>query len=602
MGDHPFEEEAQQYQLPFDDFFVPAPQSTQPKPKARRKTSAKTLKAPVFGASAFSEKTPGEEAQALEVIPEPILPTRWEGLQDQIGNNMVSLLTIIRPIPEAMKVVDAIIRYIKTTNGCQLFVIRADTGSGKTTFLNTLPHYMKDVHFHVSTLDLEILRTEERFSDVLWSLETPKDGSIYLIILEGREEPYRASDAYIQAILSAINRFSRNRRVPLLFVIPTPEDHVARNWCERAQRLGDLIPEAKYYGGSLWYPFPGVPKEMYVDVVEKTVSALNPPHTLYDFGISPDEPEGLAERSTTIGRLMETIAGRISTRRGSTILSLKGERDHVWIVYVAPDLRHFDHTFFLIDSLCMDEKLHVAPLKIVAPESETSSNKNWRQPEEWLKLVSTLKHLDVRLINVPIVTVVAAALASNNNELLKSFKTTPLEKYQSELLREFPQLAQEEPNWWESPLTERKEQIQNARLSLERTNLYSLLRGSPAKGKSGLPESPLTYAQYLHLRQHASEREMHHYIGDVLHSLLKYNPFPGLKGVEIETRFIPEASDPVPDITIRTDTDNYLLEFHFMQKQISASEIARYALKNVISKYQRSLPYLASLLKEIKTE
>jgi ABC-type lipoprotein export system ATPase subunit len=73
---------------------------------------------------------------------------------------MVSLLTIIRPIPEAMRVVDSIIRYIKTTNGCQLLVIRADTGSGKTTFLNTLPHYMKDIRFHVHTLDLEILRTD----------------------------------------------------------------------------------------------------------------------------------------------------------------------------------------------------------------------------------------------------------------------------------------------------------------------------------------------------------------------------------------------------------------------------------------------------------
>ncbi len=116
---------------------------------------------------------------------------------------------------------------------------------------------MKDVHFCVHTLDLEVLRDENQFSDALWSLKTPKDGSIYLIYLEVREEPYRAPDTYIQTILSAINRFSRNRQVPLLFVIPTPEDQVARNWCERAQRLGDLIPEGKYYGGSLWYPFPG---------------------------------------------------------------------------------------------------------------------------------------------------------------------------------------------------------------------------------------------------------------------------------------------------------------------------------------------------------
>jgi len=298
---------------------------------------------------------------------------------------------------------------------------------------------------------------------------------------------------------------------------------------------------------------------------------------------------------------METLAGHMSTRRSSTMFSLKGEQDHVWIVYVAPETRHFDHTFHLVDGLCKDEKLHAAPLKLVTPESETSSSKHWRKPDEWTKLILTLNRLDVRLINLPIVTVVVAALASNNSELLRSFKSTTLRKYRDELLREFPQLAQEDDKWWDTVLSRRKEQKQNARLSLERTNLYSLLKGSPARGRTGLLESPITYAQYLHLRSLTHERELHHFLGDVIYSLFKFNPFPGLKKVEIETPFLPEQSDPVPDVTIRTDTDNYLLEFHFMNKQITASEMARYALRNVIAKYQRSLPYLASLLRDVRT-
>ncbi len=258
---------------------------------------------------------------------------------------------------------------------------------------------------------------------------------------------------------------------------------------------------------------PGVPKELYVEVAEKTVSALNPPHDLYDFGISPDEIDSLAERSGTIGRLMETLAGHMSTRRSSTMFSLKGEQDHVWIVYVAPETRHFDHTFHLVDGLCKDEKLHAAPLKLVTPESETSSSKHWRTPDEWTKLILTLNRLDVRLINLPIVTVVVAALASNNSELLRSFKSMTLRKYRDELLREFPQLAQEDDKWWDAVLSRRKEQKQNARLSLERTNLYSLLKGSPARGRTGLLESPITYTQYLHLRSLTHERELHHFLG-----------------------------------------------------------------------------------------
>jgi hypothetical protein len=37
-----------------------------------------------------------------------------------------------------------------------------------------------------------------------------------------------------------------------------------------------------------------------------------------------------------------------------------------------------------------------------------------------------------------------------------------------------------------------------------------------------------------------------------------------------------------------------------MRKQFTSSEIARYALKNVIEKNMRSLPYLSSLLDSIQ--
>lgn len=40
---------------------------------------------------------------------------------------------------------------------------------------------------------------------------------------------------------------------------------------------------------------------------------------------------------------------------------------------------------------------------------------------------------------------------------------------------------------------------------------------------------------------------------------------PGLKKFEAETPFIEGLTDPIPGVTIRTDTDNYLLEFHFLQ-------------------------------------
>jgi hypothetical protein len=72
-------------------------------------------------------------------------------------------------------------------------------------------------------------------------------------------------------VLANINRFARTKRVPLLFVVPTIEDQVARSWCEHGTKVGDLIPQQKLYGGSRWYNFPGVSKEKYIPIAEETV-------------------------------------------------------------------------------------------------------------------------------------------------------------------------------------------------------------------------------------------------------------------------------------------------------------------------------------------
>ncbi|MFN8476144.1 MAG: hypothetical protein U0822_28500 [Anaerolineae bacterium] len=119
--------------------------------------------------------------ETIQTIPQPLLPTRWEYLQPELEDNKVSLRTIIRPIPEAMQIIRSIIEYLRTTKGCQVLVIRADTGSGKTTFLNTLPHYMQDVTFHLQTIDLQPI-DEHEFGERLWKIETPPN-KINLIVL-----------------------------------------------------------------------------------------------------------------------------------------------------------------------------------------------------------------------------------------------------------------------------------------------------------------------------------------------------------------------------------------------------------------------------------
>jgi hypothetical protein len=528
--------------------------------------------------------------QRVDTIPRLTLPTRWELLQAKIGTDDASLKTIIRPVPEALQNIRNITEYLRTTSGCQVLVIRADTGSGKTTFLNTLPHYMPDEGLFVQSIDLQFVE-EDKFPYELEKITLSQD-NINIIILEGREKPESIPDKYIQIVLANINRFSRQKRIPMLFVIPTIEEPVARSWCDHGVRIGDLIPEHKLYGSSRWYNFPGVKKEGYVDIVRETVRVLNS-QNIEDFGVSTDELNKWAEISPTIGKFIELVATETTNRRASSMITFKGKRDHVWTLFCAPDYKHYDHTYLVLDGLCHDEKLHPSANKIISPEVDTSTAKFWREPAQWAKLVTTINFLDIRLINFSITAVVSAVLAYGDPETIESFKRAKIEDYKVDIPEEM--LANDVK--LDQTLLERRFQVQNVRSSLEKSNLFYLLRGMPAvPSRGGNQEQLRTLAQYIHLLKNVSLTEVHFCIGSALDELLRYYQFPGYIGIETETPLLSTQSDPRPDITIHTESDIYALEFHFFSKQFTSSEVSRYTLRSVVDKYIKSLPYLTSQL------
>ncbi len=150
------------------------------------------------------------DVEVVQTLPQLTLPTRWEHLEPKIVNIAVPIRTIIQHVTQAMNVIREIVEYIRTTSGCQVLIMRADTGSGKTTFLNTLPHYMQDIAFQIQTIDLQTL-DETEFGKKLWNVSL-SDKAVNLIVLEGREKPESITDKYIQIALANINRFSREKR------------------------------------------------------------------------------------------------------------------------------------------------------------------------------------------------------------------------------------------------------------------------------------------------------------------------------------------------------------------------------------------------------
>ncbi len=451
---------------------------------------------------------------------------------------------------------------------------------------------MPDIRFNKQVLELENVEIEE-FNTKIQERSTIPDG-INLFILEGREKPESVTERYVQIALSNINRFARSRRVPIIFVIPTSDPNVARLWCEQGATIGDLIPEGKLYEGSRWYEFSGVNKDQFVDITKETVEALNPNRNLFDY-ISPDEAKELVKTASTIGRYMEIVATQVSSRREQTRIVSRGRREHVWIVFCSPDLRHRDHTYQVVDGLCQDEFLRVSPIKLIPESANTPIERNWRQPDEWAKLIAAVRFLDVRLVNISVVTLVTAALTYGDDNLINSFKQTNLYEYRDEIEREFGKLALP----WDESLIERAQKEENARISMEGSNLYALLRATPASSQRGSDtDNAKVYARYLHLRKIVGDNtsKLHYYLGLALDNLMKYSQYPDFIGVETEEPLIPGQIEPKPDITLHTENDIYIIELHFTRDQITPSEVRRYAIERVVPKYIRGLSYINSQL------
>src|SRR5712692_244628 len=81
-------------------------------------------------------------------FPSLILPHRWEALQAEASKRKVPLKPLISPVKDAIIRVRGELRRIQETGTGRLLVISGVTGSGKTTFLNSLQHFIDGIGIH----------------------------------------------------------------------------------------------------------------------------------------------------------------------------------------------------------------------------------------------------------------------------------------------------------------------------------------------------------------------------------------------------------------------------------------------------------------------
>ena len=504
------------------------------------------------------------------IFPSIILPFRWEALEAEAHKRNVPLKPLIMPVQNAIAEVERELVRIKETGMGKLYVISGVTGSGKTTFLNSLHLFLDDVGVHsIKSMSLD---RRESIEDALAVLRREKDKRS-VVVLEGKEAPGSLKSDDIDVLLTTLNTDFRSgvgRRT--LFVIPTTSQSVAQLIGERAANIGGMTTKDK-----LFFVFNGPSRNEYVSITNDTLRALNESKTLLEYGISDQIAKGIAEASESIGSFMSNCYSEIQKQRASLesfSTALKRKRVHLWMVFCSlEDTARRNHD--IIRSLTVGDFQHAQVKRLLTGDSKEA--KFWEDKQEVFSQAS--QYIDLRIMYLPLRTATAIATAYGHKEFIEQLKKLKLESGDRILKREAVR--------------------DSAQKSLASTAIGSYLR------QEGFVDRDVARRRSIDEKQKEIFREIVKLSSTddkapnamIAACLRDWSKDPELK---ISTQLsLNDNGSLVPDIAIVSPTDIYCLELKWRSSLLHEGEVVRETAERV-KEFAEGLPELKNLLSGLR--
>lgn len=184
------------------------------------------------------------------------VPDRFESLRD-VGEQ--TLRSVITPVETELAKLDDRFEDMSAAGRGGFLILRGDSGSGKSTFLDTVGLFREGV--------LTItLASNDDVADALAAL--PESATPRLVVLEGREALLDVSTPALERSMHAINSFIKGRTGRSTLVVwPTNTDELA----DALSSLGSKIGGSALLGsGGGVVRFSGPPSDQFVGIGERT--------------------------------------------------------------------------------------------------------------------------------------------------------------------------------------------------------------------------------------------------------------------------------------------------------------------------------------------
>jgi hypothetical protein len=329
------------------------------------------------------------------------VPDRFEGLQEEADTGV--LRSIISPVPKSLEELSIKFADMQAARRGAMMVLRGTTGSGKSTFLDT-------VHLFLTGVTTRRIAASADVPQELQSL--PITGAPRVVVLDGREALADFSAAAIETDMHAINNFVRS---PVgrntLVVWPTNTDEVT----ELIVRIGKTLGGEALFGiDEPVTKFSGPPRNQFREIAEKTVAALNESASFVALGISEDYAESLTGKADTIGHYLALIRRTLLRNMGHVQGLMQAEKYRVWVVVISGNDTEGD-----VAALTRGSHAAVDIDRAIGATQANIVEELKKNPDK-VGLLGTV--LDARIIHMDIFTALAVARVYGDPELHVAMK------------------------------------------------------------------------------------------------------------------------------------------------------------------------------------
>lgn len=332
-----------------------------------------------------------------------LLPDRFEALEDQRPNYDIS--KIIVPVEEGLEKIQELYEEIISSGRGAFLILKGRSGCGKTTFLNTLSIFMRDVEVMSVHNNVDVVSTLQSLA--------PSRNKLRIVVVEGRESLLDFNISFIDKIIHTVNTFIRSRTGNKTLVV----------WpCNNQDILEVLVDTAYNIGGTsllgieqTYFEFNGPSRFQYIPIVKQTLDLFNGGKTLMEYGITDQFAVELLDRVSTIGEYLKLLNRQIRGNMAKVERLARTESCKLWILVLAGNEPSKDVAALTKGALSAADinRLMVATNANIVEELK-------QYPQELGVLAN---YFDCRIIFIPVLTTLAVVrdFADDNlREILKN--------------------------------------------------------------------------------------------------------------------------------------------------------------------------------------